>query len=92
MSNTKQSNTKTKKDKQVGFRFLLKETKKKGNGMSTQLFSFVIITLLCLMLAYLLPYSLVLTLPFVFFVFSVISDIQSQYAEYVLKLVNHNEE
>ena len=33
--------------------------------MSTQLFSFVIITLLCLMLAYLLPYSLVLTLPFV---------------------------
>lgn len=65
MNNTKQSKNKTKKDEEVGIGFIFEETRKRHNGMSTQLFSFVIITLLCLMLAYVLPYSLVITLPFV---------------------------
>lgn len=55
-----------KKDKkEINFSNVLSEVRKDRNGMSMQLFSFVIITLLCLMLAYVLPFSLVVTIPFV---------------------------
>jgi hypothetical protein len=55
-----------KKDKnEINFSSVLLETKRDKNGMSMQLFSFVILTLLCLMLAYVFPASLVVSLPFV---------------------------
>ena len=62
----KQSSEKTKKDnKEINLSYVLNETKKDRDGMSMHLFAFVMLTLICLMLAYVLPYSLIVTLPFV---------------------------
>lgn len=54
-----------KDNKEINFSTVLSEVKADRNGMSMQLFSFVIIALLCLMLAYVFPASLVITVPFV---------------------------
>lgn len=62
MNNTKQSKKET--DETV-FKIVLKEVKANKHGFSPQLFWFVFLTLLSLCLAYLLPYSLIVTIPLV---------------------------
>lgn len=62
MSNTKQSKKET--DRTI-FQTVCIETKKAKLGFSSQLFWFVFLTILSFCLAYVLPYSLIVTLPFV---------------------------
>jgi len=77
MSNTKKSKVEMKKTKDLNFRLVLDETFKTRRGMPMHLFFFVLFTLLSLMLAYVFPFSLVLTVPFViapsYFAFSAVS-------------------
>lgn len=77
MSNTKKSKVEMKKINELNFRTILDETLKTRRGMPVHLFFFVLFTLLSLMLAYVLPYSLILTVPFViapsYFAFSSVS-------------------
>lgn len=62
MNNSTQSKKETNS---TGFKNVLLETRKAKFGFSNQLFFFVFFTILSLCLAYLLPYSLILTIPFV---------------------------
>ena len=66
MSNTNQSNPKTKKEvERLRFKDVVSALKDEKHGFSPQLFWFVFFTLLSLILAYVFPFSLILTLPFV---------------------------
>ncbi|MBR4377660.1 MAG: hypothetical protein IKP50_02075 [Bacilli bacterium] len=66
MSNTNQSNPKTKKEvERLQFKDVITSLKEEKHGFSPQLFWFVFFTLLSLILAYIFPYSLIITLPLV---------------------------
>ena len=66
MSNTKQSEPRTKKaPDRLLFKEVIEGLKLEKHGFSPQLFWFVFLTLICLSLAYILPYSLIITVPLV---------------------------
>lgn len=66
MSNTAQSKPKTKKEvERLQFKEVVETLKEEKHGFSPQLFWFVFLTLVSLILAYLFPYSLLLTIPLV---------------------------
>ena len=67
MSNTRKSKIETKKNDEieVNVRFIMDETLKHRRGIPMHLFFFIMFTLLSLMLAYVAPYTLLLTVPFV---------------------------
>lgn len=65
MSNTRKSKVETKKNDEVDVRFIMDETLKHRRGIPMHLFFFIMFTLLSLMLAYVAPYTLLLTVPFV---------------------------
>ena len=65
MSSTVQSEVKTKKPERLRFKDVLHVLKEEKHGFSPQLFWFVFFTLLSLILAYIFPFSLILTLPVV---------------------------
>ena len=66
MSNTTQSKPKTKKEvERLQFKEVVQSLKEEKHRFSPQLFWFVFLTLVCLSLAYLAPYTLIVTLPLV---------------------------
>lgn len=66
MSNSEQLKAKTKKGKdRLEFKNVVEELKKAKFGFSMPLFWFVFLTMLSLILAYVFPFSLIVTIPFV---------------------------
>ena len=66
MNNTAQSKAKTKREvERLQFKDVIESLKEEKHGFSPQLFWFVLFTLLSLILAYVLPFTLILTIPFV---------------------------
>ena len=67
MSNLEQSKNETKKDKTTSsvFRTVLAETRKTSDGFSIELLYFSLFTIISLIIAYLVPFSLIVTVPFV---------------------------
>ncbi len=66
MNNTVQSNPKTKKEvNRLQFKDVVTSLKEEKHGFSPQLFWFALFTIISLILAYLFPFSLILTVPFV---------------------------
>ena len=66
MNNTVQSKPKTKKEvERLQFKEVVQSLKEEKHRFSPQLFWFVFLTLVCLSLAYLAPYTLIVTLPMV---------------------------
>ena len=65
MNNTAQSNQGTKKEvERLQFKDVVTTLKEEKHGFSPQLFWFALFTILSLILAYLFPFSLILTIPF----------------------------
>lgn len=67
MSNLKQSKNEMKKDKTTNsvFKTVFAETRKTNDGFSMELLYFSLFTIVSLIIAYLLPFSLIVTVPFV---------------------------
>lgn len=66
MNNTVQSKPKTKKEvNRLQFKDVITSLKEEKHGFSSQLFWFALFTIISLILAYLFPFSLILTVPFV---------------------------
>ena len=66
MNNTVQSNPKTKKEiNRLQFKDVITSLKEEKHGFSPQLFWFALFSIISLILAYLFPFSLILTVPFV---------------------------
>ncbi len=61
----KKSKVETKKNDEIDFRFIVYETLKSRRGIPMHLFFFIMFTLVSLMIAYVLPFSLLITVPFV---------------------------
>lgn len=66
MSNTAQSNPKTKKEvERLQFKDVIETLKEEKHRFSPQLFWFAFLTIISLIIAYLIQFSLILTIPFV---------------------------
>ena len=64
MSNTNSSKKETMKVKEITLKSSWKSTREAKFGFSNQLFLFAFITIICLLIGYLVPFTLVLSFPF----------------------------
>ena len=71
-----------KEIKSLKFKDVLAETRKFRQGFSTHLLFFALFTILCLMLAYVAPYTLIITIPFIivpsYFSFTSINSVRGK--------------